>query len=316
MDVIITNSQFKDNCLKQSCIDNFKKKLNAPRTRKTFQGSIDLMLKDVRKVLNPDSDQYKKDVDVLRTYFNYSDKKVDNLMNIKMVYDDNNDWVPINKLNTNYSDLSVLITDILIGEGECICKRLDDLNDGNGSFMLKLVDKIMSDPGYYYTKYLEGKFDNYVLNNRKNTSTGTDNEIYAVSEMEKLGYELNYMASEGSPIDTKLGVNSLDAVEETSCDKVNPEILNSKKKGGIRVYSRNGVYIMENNIDYLILVAPVTKNNGGGKSMIVLRKYQPVTVTLNPLFCVATSINKFPTPKGLGFIDHESIIYKTSNLSL
>ena len=153
MDVIITNSQFKDNCLKQSCIDNFKKKLNAPRTRKTFQGSIDLMLKDVRKVLNPDSDQYKKDVDVLRTYFNYSDKKVDNLMNIKMVYDDNNDWVPINKLNTNYSDLSVLITDILIGEGECICKRLDDLNDGNGSFMLKLVDKIMSDPGYYYTKY-------------------------------------------------------------------------------------------------------------------------------------------------------------------
>ncbi len=248
MDVIITNSQFKDNCLKQSCIDNFKKKLNAPRTRKTFQGSIDLMLKDVRKVLNPDSDQYKKDVDVLRTYFNYSDKKVDNLMNIKMVYDDNNDWVPINKLNTNYSDLSVLITDILIGEGECICKRLDDLNDGNGSFMLKLVDKIMSDPGYYYTKYLEGKFDNYVLNNRKNTSTGTDNEIYAVSEMEKLGYELNYMASEGSPIDTKLGVdaimskdgktykiqvktvNSLDAVEETSCDKVNPEILNSKKK--------------------------------------------------------------------------------------
>jgi len=70
-----------------------------------------------------------------------------------------------------------------------------------------------------------------------------------------------------------------------------------------------------NNIDYLILVAPVTKKNGGGKSMIVLRKYQPVTVTLNPLFCVATPINKFPTPKGLGFIDHESIVHKTENLN-
>lgn len=333
MDVIITNSQFKDNCLKQSCINNFKKKLNTPRTRNTFQKPIDLMLKDIRKVLDPNSEQFKKDADILKTYFNYSDKKVNSLMNIKMVYDDNNDWVPINKLNTNYSDLSILITDILIGEGECICKRLDDLNNGNGSFMLELSNKMLSNPEYYYTKYLEGKFDDYVLNNRKNTSTGTENEIFAVSEMEKFGYELNYMASEGSPIDTKLGVdaimskdgktykiqiktvNSLNSVEETSCDKINPEILNSKKKGGVRVYSRNGVYIMENNIDYLILVAPVTKKNGGGKSMIVLRKYQPVTVTLNPLFCVATPINKFPTPKGLGFIDHESIVHKTENLN-
>ena len=157
MDVIITNSQFKENCLKQSCIDNFKKKLNTPRTRNTFQKPIDLMLKDVRKVLDPESEQFKKDADVLKTYFNYSDKKVDSLMNIKMVYDDNNDWVPINKLNTNYSDLSVLITDILIGEGECICKRLNDLNDGNGSFMLELSNKMLSNPEYYYTKLAQLK---------------------------------------------------------------------------------------------------------------------------------------------------------------
>ena len=293
MDVIITDSQFKD-----------------------------------------DSEQFKKDVDVLRTYFNYSDKKVDNLMNIKMVYDDNNDWVPINKLNTNYSDLSILVTDILIGEGECICKRLYDLKGGDSSFLVNLSDKILKNHKKYYETYLEGNFNEYTQNNRKNTKTGTDNELYAISEMENLGYELIYMASEGSPIDTKLGidaimskdgkvykiqvktVSSLKGVEETTCDKVNPEILIGKKKGGVQVYIHNGITISENNIDYLILVDKgVKKGDLSGKRMVVLRKYQPITVTLNPLFCVATPIYKFPVPRKTGFIDHESIVYKTSNLN-
>ena len=71
-----------------------------------------------------------------------------------------------------------------------------------------------------------------------------------------------------------------------------------------------------NNIDYLILVDKgVKKGDLSGKRMVVLRKYQPITVTLNPLFCVATPIYKFPVPRKTGFIDHESIVYKTSNLN-
>jgi hypothetical protein len=320
------------NCLKQSCINDLKKQLNNVRTSQTFRHTIDKMLSGIRTELSPESDQYKKDSDVLRKYLNYSEEKIKETMNIKMVYDENSDWVPINKLNTNYSDLSVLITDILIGEDYCICDLLDNLKDGDISFMLELRDKILENPVVYYEKYLKGKFDDYVKRNRENTKTGIDNELFAISEMEKFGYDLIYMASEGSPIDTLLGidaimskdgeiykiqvktVNNLKVVEETTCDKKYPEIRKGKKKGGVVVYSYHGVIgVKENNIDYLILVGKEMQS--GGQGMVVLRKYQPITVTLKPLECFDFPINKFPKPKGLSFIDHESIVHKTPNLN-
>jgi len=318
MDVLINKSQFGEVCLKESCITELTSLLNDVSTKKIFRKSIDVMLDRHKKYLNPESEQYKKDANILTKYFNFSDDKIRDIMKIKMVYDNGNNWTPINKLNTNYSDLSVLVTDILIGEEECICKLVEDLKKGGLSFLFSLVNKINKDPEKYYRKYVKGNFEKYVENNRRNTKLGDESEFFAISEMKKLGYKLIYLTSEGSPIDTKIGVDaimekdgeiykiqvktigSLTNLQVTPCDISNPGI---KKKGGVKVFKRNRIDVNEQYVDYLVFIVPKTKK------MLVLKKFQPISIeSIKPLMCVAKPINEFP--KNNTYIDHESIIYQ------
>jgi len=318
MDVLINKSQFGEVCLKESCITELTSLLNNVSTKKIFRKSIDVMLDRHKKYLNPESEQYKKDANILTKYFNFSDDKIRDIMKIKMVYDNGNNWTPINKLNTNYSDLSVLVTDILIGEEECICKLVEDLKKGGLSFLFSLVNKINKDPEKYYRKYVKGNFEKYVENNRRNTKLGDESEFFAISEMKKLGYKLIYLTSEGSPIDTKIGVDaimekdgeiykiqvktigSLTNLQVTPCDISNPGI---KKKGGVKVFKRNRIDVNEQYVDYLVFIVPKTKK------MLVLKKFQPISIeSIKPLMCVAKPINEFP--KNNTYIDHESIIYQ------
>jgi hypothetical protein len=318
MDILISDNQFKDVCLKESCVVELTSLLNNVNTKKIFRESIDAMLDKHKMYLSPESKQYRKDADILKRYFNFSDEKISKTMKIKMVYDKDNNWVPINKLNTNYSDLSVLVTDILIGEEECICKLVEDLKKDNTSFLFNLVSKINNNHDEYYRKYVKGNFEKYVENNRKNTRLGDESELFAISEMEKLGYNLIYLTSEGSPIDTKIGVDaimekngeiykiqiktvgSLSNISVTPCDVSNPGV---KKKGGVKVFKRNRIDVNEQYVDYLIFIVPYTKK------MLVLKKFQPISIeSIIPLRCVAKPINEFP--KNNTFIDHESIIYQ------
>jgi len=318
MDILISKNQFEDVCLKESCVVELTSLLNDVSTKKIFRKSIDTMLDRHKKYLSPESKQYKKDADILKRYFNFSDEKISEIMRIKMVYDKGNNWTPINKLNTNYSDLSVLVTDILVGEEECICKLVEDLKKGGTSFLFDLVGKINNNPEKYYRKYIKGNFEKYVENNRKNTRLGDESELFAISEMEKLGYRLIYLTSEGSPIDTKIGVDaimekdgeiykiqvktvgSLSNIPVTPCDVSNPGV---KKKGGVKVYKRNRIDVNEQYVDYLVFIVPKSKK------MLVLKKFQPVSIeSIKPLRCVAKPINEFP--KNNTYIDHESIIYQ------
>jgi len=317
MDVKLTQSQFNEFCLKESCIKELTSLLNNVTTKNIFRKTIDIALENHKQFMDPESEQYKKDAEVLKKYFNFDDEDINKIMKIKMVYDDNGNWVPINKLNTNYTDLSVLITDILVDEGECICKVVESLKQDDNSVLIKLSDKMMKDPESYYEKYLHGNFDKYVQNNRRNTILGDESELFAISEMEKLGYKLVYLTSEGSPIDTKLGVDailekdgeifkiqiksvgSLTNTKETPCDVSNPGI---KEKGGVKVFKRNRITVNEKYVDYLIFIGP-------SKKMMTLKKYQPISIdSIRPLRCVAKPINEFP--KNNTFIDHESIVYK------
>jgi hypothetical protein len=318
MDILISDNQFYDVCLKESCVVKLTSLLNDVSTKKIFRDSVDNMLDRHKKYLSPESKQYKKDADILKKYFNFSDERISKTMRIKLVYDEDNNWVPINKLNTNYSDLSVLVTDILVGEEECICKLVEDLKKGNTLFLSDLVDKINNDPEEYYQKYVKGNFEKYVENNRKNTRLGDESELFAISEMEKLGYKLIYLTSEGSPIDMKFSVDaimeknreiykiqvktvgSLTNIPVTPCDISNPGV---KKQGGVKVFKKNRIDVNEQYVDYLIFIVPKSKK------MLVLKKFQPISIESTiPLWCVAKPINQFP--KNNTYIDHESIIYQ------
>lgn len=328
MDIMITDIQFKSSCLKESCIKEMILLLNKVETKHIFKKPIDMILGDIRSPLDPNSDLYNEVYNILRRYkdkFKLSDDQINDLMSIRMVYDKDNNWHPINKLNTNYSDLSILVTDILKGEGGCICKLVEDLKKGHKQFLIDLSNKILDNPEYYYKKYLDGKFDKYIDNNRKNTLVGVENELYGISEIEnKLGCKLVYMSSEGSPIDTKLGVDvimekngkpftvqiktvsSLMWVNETPCQMSNKNIPSN---GGVKYFVRNQFYINENYVDFLVLIS----GKGENKKMVMLKKYLPVKVkSFNPLVCVPLEVplKHFPTIKGQGYIDLETIVYK------
>ena len=317
MEVIITKKQFDEVCLTEGCVSELKTLLNNVGTKNTFRKPIDLMLERHKVPLDKDSKQFKKDSDVLRKYFNFSDEEIDKLMDIKMIYDDNGKWTPINKLNTNYSDLSVLVVDILVKEGKCICKIVEDLKKKDNTVILDLADRMTKEPEYFYQTYLKGNFDKYVENNRRNTLRGNETELFVVDELVKLGYKIIFVADEGSPIDTKLSVDiimekdnkafkfqvksigSITELKETPCDISNPGI---KEPGGFKVFKKNQIHFNDSYIDYLVFVAPKNK-------MLVMKRYQPVTIdSIRPLACSAKPINEFP--KNNIYIDHESVVYQ------
>ena len=317
MEVIITKNQFDELCVSEVCISELKTLLNNVSTKNTFRKPIDAMLERHKISLDKDSKQFKKDSIILKQHFNFSDEEIDKLMNIKMIYDDNGKWTPINKLNTNYSDLSVLVTDMLVGEGKCICKIVEDLKKKDNTVILDLADRMSKEPEDFYQTYLKGNFDKYVENNRRNTLKGNETELFVVDELVKLGYSVIFIADEGSPIDTKLSVDiimekdgkvvkfqvksigSITELKETPCDISNPGI---KEPGGFKVFKKGQIYFNDSYIDYLVFVAPKNK-------MLVMKRYQPVTIdSVRPLACSAKPINEFP--KNNIYIDHESVVYQ------
>jgi len=317
MEVIITKKQFDELCVSEVCISELKTLLNNVGTKNTFRKPIDLMLDRHKIPLDKGSKQFKKDRTILKQYFNFSGEEIDKLMDIKMIYDANGKWTPINKLNTNYSDLSVLVTDMLVGEGKCICKIVEDLKKKDNTVILDLANRMTKEPEHFYQTYLKGNFDKYIENNRRNTLKGNETELFVVDELVKLGYKIIFIADEGSPIDTKLSVDiimekdgkafkfqvksigSITEINETPCDISNPGI---KEPGGFKVFKKNRINFNDLYIDYLVFVAPKNK-------MLVMKRYQPITIdSIKPLACSAKPINEFP--KNNTYIDPESVVYQ------
>ena len=119
----------------------------------------------------------------------------------------------------------------------------------------------------------------------------------------KIGWELIYQAVEGSPIDTKLGidlvfknmfgkvktvqvksVSSIKRVDQTPCEKQG-KFEYKKKSGGYFVYSRYGVKINDKDVDYVAYIS----NDG---KILICKKFSPVTVVGTK--CVDEPVNIFP----------------------
>ena len=317
MEIKVTEQQYEEYCKNPTCVVELTKLLNTPKTKSIFRYPIDDALDRHKMYMPKESKQYKEDSAALKNYLGYDDEKIDQVMKIRMMYDEEGNWMSINKLNTNYSDLSVLVTDILVDEGECVCAIVEQLKNENYSSLESLAKKIKREPEHYYQKYLKGNYGKYTENNKKNTTVGNASEMFAAKLLEEnLDYKLVFMASEGSPIDTKLGidmimekfgkyytfqvksVSSLSRIKETPCDISNPGL---KEPGGFKVFKRNRITVNESNVDFLVFITP-------NKRMLVMRKFQPISIeSVKPLSCTATPINSFPTNNT--YIDYESVVY-------
>ena len=298
------------------CRDELIKLLSKKSTSYLFQKPIDLMLAPYKMTLSNGSKQFNTELKALKQYFKLSDSEINELIGIKMVYDSNGDWSPINKLNTNYYDLAVLVTDIFQRK-HCLCVIYNEIKNNNMSSLHNLIKVMNERPNDIYNVFLKGKYDKYVVHNRRNTILGNESEDYTIDMMTNLGYDLVYQASEGSPIDTKLGVDlifekdgdvfrvqvktvgSITKVDETPC-QVSVDYPENKK-GGFKVYKRNPIYVKTNNVDLLVFVS--------GKNFLCIKKYIPFTETSqNPLKCNFSPRTEFPANDE--YIDRASVIHQ------
>ena len=133
------------------------------------------------------------------------------LREVSFVYDENK-WLQINKLDTNYSDSAVLITDIIRDSRTLDMEKIyKDLMNNDTSSLKNAVDIASNYPEFVYNKYLTTP-DKYLENSIKSSKEGADVENTIVKLMVQNNYKLIYPLSNnvgegGDPIDMLLGVD-------------------------------------------------------------------------------------------------------------
>lgn len=138
------------------------------------------------------------------------------LLNCGLIKDDKGNWDFVNKLNTNWSDLSELLTTLLIKGGKIselikmnnieVKKYLEQLRYNNEeskknpkkSILYKLFKKYFPDPEEY---------KDFTYNTRINTAKGDGAELLAIQLLETQGFKLIHQGGDGDFIDMKYGVD-------------------------------------------------------------------------------------------------------------
>lgn len=302
------------------CEKQFKKDLPKfiKHNMKRFKDVVDLMLEPKKEQFKGDREKYKE---ILRL-LGKNDQEIENILNTRFVYGKSGEWMRINKLNTNYSDLSVFIFDVLKDENVDFCELEQELKNKDPRLINGLIRRINENADLYFEKYLEQNEEKYTKNNVKNSLKGDENEQHVSDFLtqSKIGWKLIYQAVEGSPIDTKLGVDlifmnmfgqiktiqvksviQIKRVDETPCER-NNKLTYKLKPGGYFVFSKYGVKINAKEVDYVAYIS----NDG---KILICKKYSPVTVV--GMECRDVPVDVFPSnPKGSFYVDHESVLLK------
>ena len=135
----------------------------------------------------------------------------------KLVYDENGDWMQVNKLNTNYSDLSQLLTDFLFDsfrQGGLASKQiLETINDTDNLDEIKDIlnlhkNGLLSKFKKMYSESPEELFD-YVSNSIRNSEKGEriENEVRDRFLSKPYSSQLLYQGGNGNFVDMIFSVD-------------------------------------------------------------------------------------------------------------
>lgn len=320
MNILISGKQYMSILVNEGvdeCEKSLKTKegLNNRFIGNIFKRAIDMMLDPHKRKWSGDREKYIK----ILTLLGKNPTDIDKILDMSFVYDDNDEWMRINKLNTNYTDISTFVIDTLKGENIDLCDVNESLLRGDRTILVDLARKIESKPEYFYSTYINTNPEKYVANNRINSLRGDNAEKMVIDFLTQKGAILIYQSTEGSPIDTKLGVDiimmtkdrklakiqvklvsSIKKVDITPCEEKNEVFTHKKKTGGYLVYSRSGVLIRPNEINR---VAYVTERG----DILIVKRYSPITIVGDK--CVdREDVSNFPSnPRGSFYVDHESV---------
>ena len=160
-----------------------------------------------------DLDKFMKGVEFIKQTGKYSDdeieKNVERIKNSKLIYIDG-EWHYVNKLNTNYSDTSELLTTIIekMGKMDEVYNWL--IKDPNPervkNFLLKSIKPNIS-------KFLNTTFKDkieilqFTRNSKNNTEIGDAAESKIESILEKNGFTILYRGGNGDLVDMIFGAD-------------------------------------------------------------------------------------------------------------
>lgn len=156
--------------------------------------------------------KYTKGADLLRSTGKISDsaynKFIDDLPNKNLVYIDGK-WHPVNKLNTNYSDLAKLLTDLLYKSKNNgrpaateIINVINSTDDENE--IKKVFLKYKPNMGGLFSQYIQSPEEllGYTDNIKRNSEWGERIENEVANKMLSIpGYELLYQGGDGDFVD-------------------------------------------------------------------------------------------------------------------
>jgi hypothetical protein len=177
--------------------------------------------KDIETYLNElytnipqeDLDKFMKGVEFIKQTGKYSDgdieKKVERIKNSKLIYVDG-EWHYANKLNTNYSDSSELLTTIIekMGKMDEVYNWL--IKDPNPervkNFLLKSIKPNISK---FLNTFFKDKIEilQFTRNTKYNTEIGEEAERRIESLLEKNGFNILYRGGNGDLVDMIFGAD-------------------------------------------------------------------------------------------------------------
>lgn len=156
--------------------------------------------------------KYTEGADILRSTGKISDSAynrfINDLPNKNLVYVDGK-WHPVNKLNTNYTDLAKLLTDLLYKSKNngrpASTEIIDTINNTDNENEIKdVLLKYKSVMGGLFSQYIESPEEllDYTDNIRKNSEWGERIENEVADKLLSIhGYELLYQGGDGDFVD-------------------------------------------------------------------------------------------------------------------
>jgi hypothetical protein len=256
------------------------------------------------------------------------------LSELSFIYDENSKWTQLNKLDTNYSDAAVLITDILNDSKTLNFEEilndlnseeiLNDLNNNSKESLRNAVNTISNYSNLIYNTYLKDCVK-YVEKSVHNSKEGEDVEKLIVDAMKNAGYTLLHpiesnLGQGGDPIDVLLGIDLImespgGEIVTIQCKKVwdiikEPKTLMNPDEGAYRVDGKPYVS-KQRNLDY---VGYGTIGYGTKKSKVIVAKRQNDLIKQGHDY-IYIDKKVLPTPQGNSsrfYIDIGSVI--TTNL--
>ena len=252
---------------------------------------IDTLLKD-EMVCEDLNDDYQDALEILYNTGKFKDIKViegryytNKLKECSLVKDEKGHWHYVNKLNTNWSDLSELLTTLFIKGGmieEMTTKNVTEVkNYLEGLRQNNLKDIKKSNLYRLFKKYFDQEeYKDFTHNTKKNTAIGDRVEDLARELLESKGFKLIYNGRNGNFIDMKYGIDLIMELDgEVFLIQVKSKAAAAKKamdydtykhidifvgespdKNGVILYDRDqlqeGTFIekelLKENLDYLI----------------------------------------------------------------